>query len=401
MTDSLKLQQSRSRPFPWVWIVAGLLVLSLIVIAAATQSFPGGSTYGKASGDYSQWYTFMEHQGHPIRRWRKPYSQIKTLEGGAQTFIQIADVEALTTPSLQPSEVLDWVERGNTFIQLNWDGQVTGAPFSSDLKSDQGSVRIETSRRYKLGSGHSSSNSARSIEEEPKLVDEVAELKDRFGSVIWSHARGKGRVIQSTYPWIAANVYAQQKENFRVLEALAARQNGTIWVDEWLHGHRDITPDPKAADRKEQSPWAYLSRQPIAVVAGQGMVLLLLLFWGKNQRFGAMTRLTAPLRNNSEQYIQALADTLDANGHAEYVLAMLGQSFRQRLQSRLGMGGVGRGDTNLADGAIAQQWAFVTGRSSQVLLELLEQTHREKRLSERALLAWVQNSEAILRELPA
>jgi Domain of unknown function (DUF4350) len=401
MTDSLKLQQLRSRPSPWVWVAVGLLVLSLIVIAAATQSFPGGSTYGKASGDYSQWYTFMEQQGHPIRRWRKPYSLLETSKGQRQTFIQIADVEAQTSPSLQPPEVLDWVEQGNTLIQLSWEGQVTGAPFSSDLKSEQGPVRLETSRRYKLGSGHSRTGSARSIEEEPKLVDEAAELKDRFGSVIWSYAHGKGRVIQSTYPWVAANVYAQQNGNFRVLEALATRQNGTIWVDEWLHGHRDITPDPKAANREEESPWAYLSRQPIAVVAGQGMVLLLLLFWGKNQRFGAMTRLTAPPRNNSEQYIQALADTLDANGHTEYVLAMLGQSFRQRLQSRLGMGGIGRGDTDLADGAIAQQWAFATGRSSQVLLELLEQTHREKRLSERALLAWVQNSEAILRELPA
>jgi Domain of unknown function (DUF4350) len=394
MTDSLKLQQLRSRPSPWVWVAVGLLVLSLIVIAVATQSFPGGSTYGKASGDYSQWYTFMEQRGHPIRRWRKPYGLLKTSKGQGQTFIQIADIETRTVsaeaqaaPSLESAEILDWVEQGNTLIQLSWTGMVTGAPFSSDLRSEQGPVRIETSRRYKIGS--------------IRLEDEAAELKDRFGSAIWSHAHGKGRIIQSTYPWVAANVYAQQNGNFRVLEALATRQNGTIWVDEWLHGHRDITPDPKAANREEQSPWAYLSRQPIAVVAGQGIVLLLLLFWGKNQRFGAMTRLTAPPRNNSEQYIQALADTLDANGHTEYVLAMLGQSFRQRLQSRLGMGGVGRGDTDLADGAIAQQWAFVTGRSSQVLLELLEQTHREKRLSERALLAWVQNSEAILRELPA
>ncbi len=394
MTDSLKLQHSRSRPSLWVWVVAGLLVLSIVLITAAPQSFPGGSTYGKASGDYSQWYTFMKQQGHPIQRWQKPYGQLRTLKELGQTFIQIADietrsgsVESQASPSLQPPEILDWVERGNTLIQLSWTGSVTGAPFQSDLRSDQGPVRIETSRRYKIGSTRSEA--------------EISELKDRFGSVIWSHAYGKGRIVSSTYPWIAANVYKQQNGNFRALETLVARQDGTIWVDEWLHGHRDIAPESKSVSRDEQSPWAYLSRQPIAVVAGQGLVLLLLLFWGKNQRFGAMTRLTAPPRNSSEQYIQALADTLDANGHTEYVLAMLGQSFRQRLQSQLGMGGIGRGDTDLADGAIAQQWASATGRPSQVLLELLEQTHREKRLSERALLTWVKNSEAVLRELPS
>ncbi len=384
-----------------MWVVGGLLVLSIVVITAAPQSFPGGSTYGKNLGEYSQWYTFMKQQGHPIRRWQKPYSQLKTLKEQGQTFIQIADREAQTEPNLRPAEVLDWVARGNTLIQLSWDGQVTGAPFSSDLKSEQGSTRIETSRRYKLGSGHSRFDSAKSTEEEPKSINEAAELKDRFGSVLWSYPYGKGRVIQSTDPLVAANVYAQQDGNFQVLEALATRQDGTIWVDEWLHGHREIMPEPKTADRDKPSLLAYLIRQPIAAVAGQGMVLLLLLLWGKNQRFGAMTRLAIPLRNSSEQYIQALADTLEANGHDEYVLAMLSQSFRQRLQSRLGMGGVGRGETDGADGAIAQQWSAATGRSPQVLLELLEQTQREKRLSERALLAWVQNSEAVLRELPS
>jgi Domain of unknown function (DUF4350) len=368
-----------------MWVVAGLLVLSIIVIAAASQSDPRGSTYGKTSSDYSQWYTFMEQHGHPIRKWQKPYGQLKTLKGQGQTFIQIAGLEAQTTPDLQDPAVLDWVERGNTLIQLSWTGTVTGAPFSSAIESKQGPVRIETSRRYKLGS--------------TKSKDEVAEVKDRFGSVIWSYSLGKGRIIQSTYPWIAANVYAQQNENFRVLEALATRQEDTIWVDEWLHGYRDPTSDSGVADREEESPWEYLSRQPIAVIAEQGMVLLFLLIWGKNQRFGTMTRRIIPPRNSSEQYIQALADTLDANGHTEYVLAMLGQSFRQRLQSQLGMVGVGRGETAVADRAIAEQWASVTGRPSQVLLELLEKTQREKRLGERAVLSWVQDSEAILREL--
>jgi hypothetical protein len=386
MTDSLSLQRSRFRPSPWVWVVVGLLVLSLLVIFAAPKASVGGSTYGKTLGEYSQWYAFMKEQGHPIQRWQKPYSQLKGLKGQGQTFIQIADINPQTVPILQPQEVLDWVERGNTYIQLSWGGTVTGAPFRSELKTKQGPVSIETTRRYKLGSILSDE-------------EEEAEVKDRFGSVIWSYAQGKGRVIKSTYPWMAANVYEQQDGNFRLLEALAVRQEGTIWVDEWLHGHRDVTAEPKAGRDDERSFLAYLSSQPIAVVAGEGLVLLLLLLWGKNQRFGAMIRPNVRSRNSSEQYIQALADTLDANGHTEYVLAMLGQSFRQRLQNQLGMGGFGRDATSLGDEAIAQQWASVTGRSPQVLLELLEQTHHEKRLSERALLTWTQNSEAILREL--
>jgi Domain of unknown function (DUF4350) len=380
MTNALNRPRSKFRS-PWLWAVAGLLVFLIAIFAAAPQSYPGGSTYGKALGDYSQWYAFMQQQDRPIRRWQKPYSQ---LEGQGQTLIQISDSLAQAEIIFQTQEVLKWVERGNTLIQLSWAGQFMGAPFRSDLHAQQGLVRIETSLRYKIGTD--------------KEKDEVAEVKDAFGSAIWSHRRGKGQVILSTYPWIAANAYAQQAGNFRVLEALATRQNGPIWIDEWLHGHRDLGSEPEATDREEQSPWAYLSRQPIAVMAGQGVVLMLVLLWGKNQRFGALIRFSEPTRNSSEQYIQALADTLEANEQTEYVLSMLGQSFRQRLQTQLGMGGMGA-ETALTDEAIAQQWSLTTGRPSQELLKLLEQTQRKKRLSDRALLSWVRNSDSILQAL--
>lgn len=387
MANSLPLQRStlRSsfRPSPWVWVGVGLLILTIIILVAAPKSYPGGSTYSKSLGDYSQWYAFMERQGHPIQRWRQPYTALKDT---GQTLIQIADVEREDEALLRSQEVLDWVERGNTLIQVSWAGQVTGAPFRSDLSSPSGPVRIETTRRYNTGLSSD--------------IVEVEELQDTFGSVVWSYGQGKGRMVRATYPWLAANVYADHAGNFRALEVLATQREGPIWVDEWLHGHRDPSALADAAAPKEQSPFAYLGRQPIAVVAGQAVVLLLLLLWGKNQRFGALTRLSAPSRNSSEQYIQSLADTLEANGHTEYVLTLLGQSFRQRLQTRLGMGGIGA-ETALSDGAIAQQWSGVTGRSPQELLELLEQTQQEKRLSDRAVLLWVQRSEAILnQELP-
>ena len=179
----------------------------------------------------------------------------------------------------------------------------------------------------------------------------------------------------------------------------------TIWIDEWLHGHRDAAvprtrghrdaADPDRATQR-QALWRYLSRQPLIMTVGQSAVLLLLLLWGQNQRFGPLLRRAEPPRNSSEQYIQALATTLKANGSADYVLSMLVQLFRQRLQTQLGFGsGSGVG---IDDDAIAQRWATVTGRPSQELLELL-QIQSQNRLNESALLRWVQQSDAIVREL--
>jgi hypothetical protein len=78
-------------------------------------------------------------------------------------------------------------------------------------------------------------------------------------------------------------------------------------------------------------------------------------------------------------------------------LALLGQSLRDRLRYRLGI--VGTDGTEGGDGAIATEWAGVTGRPSSELLELLKQSRAQKRLRDSELLAWVQQADTILRGL--
>jgi hypothetical protein len=372
--------QPSSRRFPkvpfWGWVLLASLCLILIVTAVAPPSYPKGSSYDNALGGYAQWYRFMEAQHHPVKRWRRAYSQ---LAGTGQTLIQAADVEGSQSPELGAPEILDWVKNGNTLIELSWAGGVTGAPFLSDLPTPQGAVRIETTRRY----GRSD-------------FDEVL-LKDAFGGVIGLEPVQKGEVIKIAYPWMGAGNYADRGANFQVLADLATQRRGTIWVDEWIHGYRDLQPTPVLAEGETQDLWDYFAQRPIAVMAGQGVLLLLLLLWGQNQRFGAQIRIAPPPRNSSEQYIQALADTLNTHGHTEYVLALLGQSLRDRLKSRLSL--VGADLAGDGDGAIAAQWATVTGRPASELLELLEQSSVQKRLRDSELLTWVQQADTILRGL--
>ncbi len=364
-------------PF-WGWALIALLCLSVIVTAAAPQSYPKGSSYDQSLNGYVQWYAFMEAQNHPIRRWRKAYDQLKD-EG--QTLIQVADVERFQNPSLESPEILDWVKQGNTLIELNWSGGVTGAPFRSELPTPKGSVQIETTRRY--GTHIDNSNAVL--------------LKDAFGGVIQSESYEKGRIIRSVYPWIGSSIYAKKGANFQTLADLVTQRKGTIWVDEWIHGYHDIDPASAVAKAERQDLWDYLARRPIAVMAGQGVLLLLLLLWGQNQRFGALLKITPPPRNSSEQYIQALADTLNTHGHTEYVLALLGQSLRDRLKFRLRL--VGADLAGDGDGEISAEWARVTGRPASELLELLEQSRVEKRLRDSELLDWVQQADTILRGL--
>lgn len=358
----------------------GLLCLTLVVTAAAPKSYPRGSSYDQSLGGYGQWYQFMESQNHPIQRWRRAYGQMK---GEGQTLLQVADIESFQDPNLEASELIHWVKQGNTLIVLSWGGAVSGAPFRSDLPTPKGLVRIETTRRAQ-GSG-----------ENLRVL-----LKDKFGRVIESEPLGKGEIIRSVYPWIGAGVYANNGANFEALAELTTRRKGTLWVDEWLHGYRDLE-QISSTYKKPQDLWSYFAHRPIAVLAGQGLLLLLLLLWGQNQRFGSLLRISLPPRNSNEQYIQALADTLNTHGHTEYVLALLGQSLRDRLRSHLGL--LGAVSSTEGDTAIATEWTKTTGRPSTELLELLKQSSSEsiaqKQFRDTDLLAWVQQADIILRGL--
>lgn len=130
------------------------------------------------------------------------------------------------------------------------------------------------------------------------------------------------------------------------------------------------------------------------------MVLLAILgIWGHNHRFGLPVRLSTAAKDNSQQYIQALAGTLNDAYQREWVLTQLRQYVRQTLVNRLGLGG-GSKTPGLTDAILAAQWAVATGRNDQELLELLQQGGQPPPRNDRDLLVWVQKADGILQDIP-
>lgn len=360
----------------WLWAILGAVVLLILLVVSAPNQ-QEGSTYSRSNKGYRSWYDYMVEQGHSIDRWQKPYSE---LQGQNQTLIRI-------TPSLEEAReqapswdgFASWVEQGNTVILLTWDGPVTAAPFNSDLTSEAGPVRIETTRRKTLASQHQSN------------------LQDDYGSVVWSQSFSKGQMIFATYPWIGANIYADQPGNYLFLEQLVS-ETGTIWMDEWLHGYRDKQNQTVEDLRNPENLWLFFAQTPVAAVAAQLFLLILFWIWGHNHRFGLPLRLPQAAKDNSQQYIQALAGTLNHANQRELVLTQLSQYLRQSLAQRLGF--TSRLDSQLPpDTALATQWSAVTGRNGQELLELLQQSGQQS-LTDQTLLAWVSKADTILQDIP-
>jgi hypothetical protein len=395
-----------------LWVL-GAMVAALILItlfaAPNNGSLNSGSTYGRAPHDYGAWYAFMEKRQASVERWRKPFEDLADQEDSERPMTLLRVNSSLTEKEISDAE-RDWVQKGNTLIVLGVRQPVTAATFSSQQDSAAGKVKIETRRR------------AREVE--------TILLGDRFGGTVWQEPMGKGRVIFATTPYLAANAYQDEPGNYEFLAQLVTQQlpvgvqdqpanseggetgnsinglgnsptaNGEggepgnakllppvatqqqpVFVDEYSHGYKD-----RETIKREvgvDSIWDYLGRTPLFPVLVQGLVLLVVLIWSKNRRFGPPLTLTSPTVNNSEAYIEALAGVLRKANSTEFVVEVVGKEEQLQLQAQLGLG-----QTLLDEQTLVDAWVQQTGRSGAELKQLL-QVGRKRRLSDTDLLRWL------------
>ncbi|MBW4552157.1 MAG: DUF4350 domain-containing protein [Aphanocapsa sp. GSE-SYN-MK-11-07L] len=376
----LKINSRRTKGFlrRWgLWIGLGVLVfIGLVLLSAPTSK--EGSTYERSPTGYFNWYSSAQKQGVSIKRWQKNYAK---LAGTGQTLIQIRGDRTDPPNADAKTAIDDWVAKGNTLISLEWAGRLTAAPFSSQLASPVGPVLIETIRR------------------QPTLAKgDQALLRDKAGSAVWSSPESQGQQIKVAYPWLAANAYPANSNNYKFLTRLVQQPGGQIWVDEWMHGYRDpLTPQEKAA-LPDQDVFDYLSRTPVFPLTIQSFLILLLLVWAGNRRFGQILAVKKPDLANSERYIQSLAGVLNNARHSDFVLQQLGEQLRQQLATKLGVtADRAAGTARLDDQQLAVAWANQSGKSPQEVLNLLGQVDQKRRLSDREVLDWINRAELILK----
>lgn len=242
-----------------------------------------------------------------------------------------------------------WVEAGNTLIMLGLKAPATAANFQTMQSSPAGGVKIETSRRYRYGS------------------ELQSRLGDRFGTIVWSQSLGKGTLILAVPGHLAANAYQDEPGNFAFLTQLLTESGADrpLWVDEYLHGFKEA--DPQAAESQTEDSWIdYLAKTPILIVFLQAVILGLILLWGKNRRIGNAKTIVAPVVDNSEAYLQALAEVLQKAESQPFVVESIGKAEQIELQKALGLG------TDLVPTAVLiEAWKTQTNRPVAELLPVL------------------------------
>ncbi len=345
----------RAKRFWWLGGIAIAIIALLTLVAAPNTSYiNNGSTYNRAPDGYGAWYAYMQKQGVKIERWQKPFEEIK-----ANSSVTLLRVNNQLTPSeLDPNEK-QWIEKGNTLVILGVNAAVTEAEFSTLQNSSVGDIKIETRKR--------------SQKKASKL-----ELGDKFGAVVWSEKVGKGQAIFATTPYLAANAYQDYPSNFQYLAQLVGKER-QILVDEYSHGYRDKSITETEGDRN----WLeYLAKTPLKPLLLQIGVLLLVLIWAQNRRFGAPVSIETPAIDNNIAYIQALAGVLEKAQSSEFILNIVGKEEQLQLQQSLGLGKIPLEHQTLVD-----NWVQQTKLSPTQLQHLL--SHPSPQLSDKQLLVWL------------
>lgn len=353
-------------------------MLLLTLFSAPQQGDRFGSSYLRSPWGYSAWYEYAQTQGIVIERWQQPLAELTSPT--PQTLIRVRS--ELQRYSLDETE-RDWIAQGNTLISLGHYQSATNAPFRSNLTSAVGAVHIETTRR--------------ATEVKNPL------LGDRAGAVVWLEKIGEGQVIYTTTPYLAANAYQNYPGNFDYLIFLATQapnadtqliQNTSpaIWIDEYIHRDRPANENNPQA---EENLWQYWLTTPIFPLVVQGVVILLVILWANNRRFGQIQPLTHPSVNNSQAYIEALAGVLHKADCSEFTLETLGQEEQRQLQQILGLG-----TTPVTPEQLIQTWVEQTQQSPKTLEQLLHAQSRKRRLSDAKLGQWYLAWQKLLKSKP-
>ena len=389
---------------PRQWFTGGILAAGLLLftlLSAPNNPRSDGSTYSRSPEGYGAWYAYVERSGQAIARWQKPLTALFGKDGSdyPQSDVQeISDIASQTnspisirTTLIQISSEPDspridrrWIEQGNRVILIGTrkgKTQLTNAAFQSEIpikfgspsNPQSGTLKIATTRRHRQTS-----------------TLQIL-VSDSYGTLVWRTPIGSGEIIHILPTFLAANAYQNEAQNFAYLQDLT--QGDRILMDEYIHGYRD--PETAATEGKGDLS-TFFAKTPIALMFFQTLVILSVLIYGKNWRFGAIRSLNPPIINNSRAYIQALAGILQKANSTDFVTSTLSQAELKKLQRTLGLG-----TSRIDPETILQTWTEQTGRSATEFREafLLSSSHkdRHKKPSEAELTQWLTKIQTITK----
>lgn len=355
----------------WLWMGIAIAVIIILTLVAAPNSGgrknDSGSTYGRSPDGYGAWYEYMTKQEIPIKRWRKPFSRLIEENVQDAAYLKILSKSDYLLGFTDVSSVeLDWISQGNTLVIIGKYEAATAAPFNSSIPYRQetlsnNQIKIATTRRFRQGK------------------QEQSILQDGYGAVVWQEAIGKGKIIYCTTPYLAANAYQDNPDNYQFLADLVD-DHQAIWVDEYIHGYKD---KESIAEEQQSDILSYLAKTPLFLLLIQTVLIAIIAAVTAFRRFGLPIKPKTAIADNSTAYINALAGVLEKANSTDFVVQAIAKDEQRKLQQSLGLG------KSLVDEQTLLA-AYKQQRGEIDLSRLLRVSNAGKKISDAQLISWIQ-----------
>lgn len=406
-----------------------LIVGVLIVINAATyesdearqesEMAPNRSTYhGGATGTRAL-YDLLNESGYKVMRWREvPERLLADNQLNVQTFVIVGDTP-LSFDEDQAKSLLLWVELGGRLILVDRNPDARLLPASGDWKVTLQSSGVSTftvdpakpeemtadvkpmqpAQPTLLTQNIDSvlpSRLAASIQFSPtakKKPDAAAEtvpvwddndqpdetpspaptepaahavpdspapvvhLGDSHGALLLDYPYGDGRIVVLSDPYMFSNGGIQLQDNLQLAINMLASADGLIAFDEYHQG-RGTTRNALAT---------YFSGTPILPVAGQIVLLILLVLWTRSRRFARPLPLPFVDRRSSLEFVASMAELQERARAFDLALENIYSRTRRVLARYAGV------DYNSSRTAIASRVAARSSLEAHTLEVLMRQ----------------------------
>ena len=346
-------------------IVGVLVILNTITYVKKeklqdSEIFPKRSTYHSGPTGTRALHDFMSESGYKVMRWREAPERLLGQAGAnVSTFVVIGSTQ-LPFSEEQKQALTEWVMLGGCFVLIDRESELTQSSPIGDwtltsrsfdfpnFEIDPGNASQMTENvipltpvqpttlahnvasvlpsrfasRFTITPTERKAESERvelptaiaepDEEEEatPEVVPEedeeeaavstapVVHVADKNGAVLVDYVYGNGRIILLSDPYIVSNAGIRSNDNLLLAINALTTYDGLIAFDEYHQG-RGVTRNAFAS---------YFSGTPVLAIAGQVVLLILLVLWTNARRFARPLPLPQVDRRSSLEFVASMAE---------------------------------------------------------------------------------------------
>jgi hypothetical protein len=346
-----------------------------------SETEPNRSTYNAGPTGVRAFYQLLEATGQPVGRWRENFAKLEQ-NGTASALVMIGPFNSATFRNKEELLALErWINNGGQLLlitrqlpfqlrgpllRFNQKEPASQAPEGTRAAADRAplvrqptrltrgikeialsplATRLTIDEELLAGPPGPTSETAEQViandqPEEPledligPLSSPIVHLGDRDGAILIDFNFGGGRVLILTDPFIVANNGITQGANLdlalnlvRELDGEVASRRRLILFDEYHHGFGN--------DSNQLLAW--FRGTPWPLIALQGGLICLLLWYSQSRRFSRPLPLPETDRHAPLEFVDSMASLQQTAEARDLAIENIYPRFRTRLCRRLGL----------------------------------------------------------------